>query len=232
MEPLQLGVLAALTPPDLEVVLYDDRIETIPYDEADVSDLVAITGDLVDSRAAIDWIGELLAPIRAAHGVYAILGNHDRRAGERAVRAALERAGIIDLGGRWLQVLVRGRPLVLAGNELPWFVPAADLRDCPARAAPSGPPRIALAHTPDQFDWACANEFDLVLAGHTHGGQICLPLVGPLFVPSIVGVRYAAGVFSRGPTVLHVTRGVSGELPVRWNCPPEIVRLVLRCPRS
>ena len=121
--------------------------------------------------------------------------------------------------------------VILAGNELPWFVPAADLRDCPPRAAPSGPPRIGLAHTPDQLDWACANEFDLLLAGHTHGGQICLPLVGPLFVPSIVGVRYAAGVFGRGPTVLHVTRGVSGELPVRWNCPPEIVRLVVRCPK-
>jgi predicted MPP superfamily phosphohydrolase len=87
---------------------------------------------------------------------------------------------------------------------------------------------VLLAHSPDQFKWARRRDFDLMLAGHTHGGQICLPVIGPIHCPSWHGVKYASGVFFEPPTVMHVSRGVSSELPIRLNCRPEVTKLVLR----
>jgi uncharacterized protein len=187
-------------------------------------DLVAITGDLVDQAPYISWIPETLGQLTSRYGVYCVFGNHDLRVDTVQLAHALEQNGLIHLGGRWLQVEVRGVPVVLAGNELPWLA-AADVTDCPPRG--QTPLRIVLAHSPDQFRWARAWDADLLLAGHTHGGQIRLPLLGPIFSPSWHGVRYAAGLFHVPPTVMHVTRGVSCELPIRWNCPPEMSRIVL-----
>ena len=96
--------------------------------------------------------------------------------------AVLAECGLVHLGGRWIEIAVRGQRLVLAGSEQPWLLRAADLADCPPRAG--GPPRILLAHTPDQLAWARQSDADLLLAGHIHGGQIRLPLVGPIFSPS------------------------------------------------
>jgi predicted MPP superfamily phosphohydrolase len=66
-----------------------------------------------------------------------------------------------------------------------------------------------------------------MLAGHNHGGQVRLPLVGPLISPSLYGTRYSGGVYYEAPTLLHVSRGISGEHPLRWNCLPELAQLVL-----
>jgi len=191
------------------------------------ADLVAITGDLVDHSDFIDWIPDTLGRLRARHGVYFVLGNHDVRVDTDRLRRVLKRNGLIDLGGRWLQVDVCGEPVILAGNELPWIVPAADMRSCPPRTADGGPLRIVLSHSPDQLGWAQARDVDLLLAGHTHGGQIRFPLIGPIFSPSSAGVKYASGLFYAPPTIMHVTRGLSGELPVRLNCPPEMAHLML-----
>jgi predicted MPP superfamily phosphohydrolase len=92
--------------------------------------------------------------------------------------------------------------------------------------------RILLAHSPDQLSWARRNDIDLMLAGHTHGGQIRFPLIGPILAPSRYGVRYAAGTFYLPPVVMHVSRGISGLQPLRFNCPPELTKLVLRCVSS
>jgi predicted MPP superfamily phosphohydrolase len=67
-----------------------------------------------------------------------------------------------------------------------------------------------------------------MLAGHTHGGQIRLPVIGPIVAPSLFGVKYASGVFYEAPTLVHVSRGVSGLDPIRINCPPEVTKLILR----
>ena len=71
-----------------------------------------------------------------------------------------------------------------------------------------------------------------MLAGHTHGGQIRIPPLGAIFSPTTKGVKYISGVFYVPPTILHVTRGLSGDIPVRWNCPPEIAHLRLRAGRG
>ena len=195
-------------------------------------DLVAITGDLVDNPDCIGWIPDTLGRLRARCGVYFVLGNHDVRTDFHRIRQAMVDAGLIPLGGRWIEVPAGGATILLAGNELPWIPPAADLRGAPPPAAEGGPLRILLSHSPDQLPWARHHRFDLMLAGHTHGGQICFPLVGPILTPSRVGVRYASGIFHEPPTILHVTRGISGEFPVRWLCPPQIVKLVLRAAGS
>lgn len=191
------------------------------------SDMVAITGDLIDKRRCMSWLGDILGQLRAEHGVYFVLGNHDVRVqNEFGVRNALTSQGLIDLGRRWMQIEVRGRPIILAGNELPWFVPAADMSDCP-RADQDSPLRILLSHAPDQFAWAKTNCIDLMLAGHTHGGQVQLPIVGPILSPSRYGVRYASGTFFEHPTLMHVSRGISGTRHLRINAPPELTKLRL-----
>ena len=203
-------------------------------------DLVCMTGDIVDRSACLDWIPDTLGRLTARHGVYFILGNHDRRVDAGRLRRMLEQSGLVSLGGRWLPIEIGGAPVLLAGNERPWF-------DGPVRVRANAPPawratwrgshrddlrslRIVLAHTPDQFAWARSHDADLMLAGHTHGGQIRIPPLGAIFSPTAEGVKYISGVFYVPPTILHVTRGVSGDIPVRWNCRPEIAHLRLRQP--
>lgn len=194
------------------------------------ADLVALTGDLVEKSTCIPWIPETLGRLRGRHGVYFVLGNHDTRIDVPQLREAMTACGLNDVGGCWRRLVIRGEVVILAGNELPWIVPAADMSDCPPRDRDDELLKILLAHTPDQFGWARRHDFDLMLAGHTHGGQIQVPLLGPLVAPSWHGVRYASGTFHLNPTVMHVSRGVSSNLPLRWNCPPELTRLTLRRP--
>jgi hypothetical protein len=192
-------------------------------------DLVAITGDLVEREACLDWLPDTLGRLRAAGGVYFVLGNHDRHVDESRMVAILADLGLTHLGGTWQETTIADVPLVLAGNELPWYGPAADLADCPPRDSSGLPLRVLLAHGPDQIDWAAAHDFDLMLAGHNHGGQVRLPWLGAILAPSRSGTRYASGAFRRGQTVLHVSRGTGSLFPFRWSCPPEIALLVL-CP--
>ncbi len=195
-------------------------------------DLVAITGDLVDKTECISWIPETLGQLTARYGVYVILGNHDLRVDEIRLRKTVAKSGLIDLGGRWLKIDIRGETVIVAGNELPWHLPAADLENCPPRSPDGGQLRIVLSHSPDQLDWARAYDVDLMLSGHTHGGQIRIPPIGPIFSPSASGVKYDHGLFHAPPTIFHVTCGISGKQPLRWNCPPEIALLTLHVPQE
>ena len=190
-------------------------------------DAIAITGDIVESESCLAWLPETLCKLEARLGVYFILGNHDKFVNITRTREILTVSGQTCLSGRWVQVDWNGAPVVLAGNERPWLPEVGALEDAPARGADNLPLRLLLMHTPDQIAWARQHDADLVLAGHTHGGQICFPLLGPVACPSIHGTRYTDGVYREGSTVLHVTRGLSGRTPLRWLCPPEIALLEL-----
>lgn len=193
-------------------------------------DLVAITGDILDKAEYMSWIPDILGQLTGRYGIYTVLGNHDCHLDKVKIRRTLADSGLTDLSGRWIRIEIRGEAIIMAGNGLPWFSPAADLKNCPSRSPDRGQLRIALSHSPDQLGWARSNDVDLMLSGHTHGGQIRIPLIGPIFSPSSSGVKYNHGLFHVPPTVLHVTRGVSGEHPLRWNCPPEIALLTLHAP--
>jgi hypothetical protein len=190
-------------------------------------DVVMITGDLVDDPACIAWLPDTLGRLQSRFGVYAILGNHDQRLDDvLRLRRAMTECGMEDLGGRCQIRMIREIPVLLAGNECPWFPPAPPMK---LDASQPRPFSILLSHSPDQFPWARRHGFDLMLAGHTHGGQIRFPIIGPIICPSRYGVWYASGLFERPPTLMHVSRGLSGVHPLRFHCPPELTLLELRC---
>lgn len=193
-------------------------------------ELVAVTGDLVDRPECLPWLPEVLAPLRAPGGVLVVLGNHDRRLGAARLVQCLEQLdNLLYLGGRCVLLRVRGQNVLVAGSSWPWVGPRPDPQEA-IQAASHEPVglRLLVTHSPDEFPWAAGRGFQLVLAGHVHGGQIRLPLAGPLVAPSRYGVKYATGsVYRRGGAVMHVSRGLSGKCPLRFGCPPELTCLVL-----
>jgi len=186
------------------------------------ADIVAVTGDFVDTDRHHRWIVPILGRLRWKIAALAILGNHDAWREAALVRRRLRRVGLRLLDAGWETLDVRGHQMVVIGHEGPWFTPP-DLNGCPADGF-----RLCLSHTPDNLPWAKQHRIDLMLAGHVHGGQIRLPLVGSIFVPSKYSRRYDGGTFHEGPTVMHVSRGLAGEVPLRYNCRPEVSLLVLR----
>lgn len=188
-------------------------------------DIMAFTGDLLDDMNRLDWVSATLGKLTAPYGCYFVLGNHDWHLDPQAIRYELERQKWIDLAGRCVSLEMRAKssPLILCGDETPWMGTHPDLSFAPADAS-----RILLSHTPDNITWARQQRINLMLAGHTHGGQIRLPILGPLYSPSRFGCRYSAGEFWLEPTLLYVSRGISGREPIRYNCPPELTKLVLR----
>lgn len=190
-------------------------------------DVIAITGDIIENAACTPWLEKTLGGLCAPLGVYFVLGNHDAFVDAKQTREILSSCGLTCLSGRWLKAEWNGVYITLGGNELPWMPPAAKLDQLTPRQPDRPEFRLVLCHSPDQFGWCVRADADLALAGHTHGGQIQFPILGSIMSPSLHGTRYACGVFRRGATVLHVGRGVSGETPLRWRCPPEIALLEL-----
>jgi predicted MPP superfamily phosphohydrolase len=187
------------------------------------ADIVAFTGDLVDHDATIDWIEPVLSRLRGRLGTFAILGNHDLEHDPRTIRRVLEQAGFTDLDGRWTELACDDSVLAVGGTSFPWG-PRLD-----RAAMPAADFRLLLSHAPDRLFQAARWGIDLMLSGHNHGGQVRLPGIGPLFMPSLYSRHFDRGFFRAGPTLLYVGQGLAGEHPIRYGgCPPELTRLVLR----
>ncbi len=199
-------------------------------------DLIVITGDIIDYDKCLPWIEPLLGKLKAPLGCTYLLGNHDRRLKNlQQMLSSMNSLGHHDLGvSDQTIVLGGGSRISLTGNESPWFERHASDEGRAASNAemelePNSTLRLGLSHSPDQIRWARRLKLDLLLAGHTHGGQVRFPLIGPIVAPSRHGTRYASGVFYLHPTLMHVSRGVAGTHPLRWWCKPEISLLTLRC---
>jgi predicted MPP superfamily phosphohydrolase len=206
------------------------RSGTVPHDLLDTAvrlvlaekpDLVVLGGDYVTwgDRRFVEPAAEVLAPLTAPHGVFAVLGNHDD---DRDMTAALKAHGVIVLRDQRTQLTVRGERLDIAGIRF-WTRKVVDIAHVLKGASPN---LILLAHDPKRFTEATALSVPAVLSGHTHGGQIVLPGVGAL-----AGRNYPvlAGSARRENTAIYVTRGVGTVyVPVRINCPPEVAILTLR----
>jgi hypothetical protein len=193
-------------------------------------DLVCITGDVVDNPYAdlARWLPEL-ARLRARHGVYAILGNHDRRVGAARVAAALTaRCGWRVLRDELATLTIRGARLHLVGLEHRPRAHAADALPSVLARVPAGEPAIVLVHHPAAFPRAAAAGVPLTLAGHTHGGQVAVPGLPRLNPARLLVTRFDAGCFAQGTSVLHVSPGLgaSGQR-VRIGVPREITVLTL-----
>ncbi|QDV49079.1 metallophosphoesterase [Gimesia fumaroli] len=193
-------------------------------------DLIIFAGDLLDEMKCLDWLDDTLGPMQAPLGRFFILGNHDWHQESLQIRETLSGMGWIDLSATSFCLQHAGHTLQLAGTEVPWMGTHPESRRSASEENSESEFDFLLlvSHTPDNFHWAVREGYDLVLSGHTHGGQVRLPLIGPVFAPSLHGTRYASGTFARGSTMLHVSRGVSGIHPLRWFCRPEISLLTLR----
>ena len=184
-------------------------------------DLIVLGGDYVTfgDRSFVDAVAELLSPLNAPHGVFAILGNHDD---DRDMPASLARRGFTVLRDQRTTVTIRDERIDIAGLRF-WTRRPADI----ARVLRgSGETVLLLAHDPRRLIEAAALDVGAVLSGHTHGGQIVLPGVGALAARKF---PVASGVARKDNTSLFVSRGVGTVyVPVRINCPPEVTIVTLR----
>lgn len=195
-------------------------------------DLVVLLGDFVIQGViggrfiAPESIASHLSHVHARLGVYAVLGNHDNWYGSAVVTAALTRVGIRVLSDSVVRLDLRGGGFWLAG--LQDFVSARPSIDGTLSQVSDESPVIVITHSPDVFPWIPAR-VSLTLAGHTHGGQVNLPGLGALIVPSRYGQRYASGHIRESDRDLYVTTGIGTSIiPVRFRVTPEIVALNLR----
>lgn len=195
-------------------------------------DLVVVTGDLVSRRAGKWKLEQALGRLRAPHGVWAILGNHDiddardpftrptdlSDLHERRVTLLRDRSERIDVNGRSVEIVGLDPETHGRGGHAPLSTEhdRADLR-------------ILLAHFPDAVDRLPPMSFDLVLAGHLHGGQICLPSPWGKVHLSHVRGRYWEGLFETPAGMLYVSRGIGTTfVPFRLFARPEVAMLTLR----
>jgi hypothetical protein len=204
-------------------------------------DAVFLTGDfvtfgLMPNKFAIGaaWqCANLLNQLQCPHR-YAVLGNHDVLISQQDVIAALTANSITVLDNAHLPIERAGGRFWLAGLDDPVVgtpdpelaIPAS-IRNVPHE------PIVLLCHAPDYVDYLltlpAGQAVSLVLAGHTHGGQVLFPLIGPVALPGL-GRKYVEGWFRFGDLLLYVNRGLGTVgLPFRFNCPPEITLLTLRC---
>lgn len=189
-------------------------------------DIIALTGDFVTySRRMIGPAAEVLGRLRARYGVFAVLGNHDFRVDADAVTQALRRQRIDVLRNRHVTLWFGGEALYLAGVDDYGY--GADLRRA-VRGVPRDAATVLLAHNPRVIHLASRHNVSLVLSGHTHGGQVNLPLLGTVYGRSPERLRYKIGWDRMGATQIYVSRGIGTiVLPWRLRCPAEITHLEL-----
>lgn len=200
-------------------------------------DVVLLTGDYLlgygwsaDRAELIAQLTESLKPLSRSALVLGILGNHDTRSNARAARGMFVRAGVVDLSNAVYTLRRKGRDGVeqfhIAGID-DYYTGQARIKRV-LRHLPAEGGAILLAHEPDFADIAAATgRFDLQISGHTHGGQIVLPFIGPPALPRL-GRKYPSGLYRVGNMWQYTNRGVGmGRFAVRLHCRPEITVYVL-----
>jgi hypothetical protein len=228
---------------------YDDHFSVVPLRRAiDIvnrlqPDLVVLTGDFVTSslrlphhrRAiqsekananVIEPCAQWLKQLRARSGILAVLGNHDVSTNPTYIAAVLQAYGISVLCNRSL-------PLERDGKRL-WFSGVDDILegkprlDLALNGIPPAEPVVLLAHEPDWADYVVNHAVDLQLSGHSHGGQIRLPIIGAPYLPELAR-KYPWGLHRIGTLALYTNSGIGTiRIPMRLNCPPEVTLITLR----
>ncbi len=213
------------------------RSETVPHAlialaasllMAERPDLIVLGGDYVTwggdyvakgDRHFVEPSADAVSTLSAPHGVFGVLGNHDD---DRDMPAALAVRGVEILKDARTRLTIRDQPLDLIGIRY-WTTRP---RDIAALARGAAPASILLAHNPSRLKEAAALSLPLMLSGHTHGGQIVLPGFG-----AVAGRNFPiiAGEGARANTTAFVSRGIGTVyVPIRLNCPPEVVVLTLK----
>ena len=207
-------------------------------------DAVLLTGDFVSvgprsNKFALGaaWQCAVLLKQLQCRQLYAVMGNHDVEVSSGEVTSALTANGITVLTNSCLPIERMGQRTggriwfagvddPLQGHPDPELAIPAAIRNLPEE------PVILMCHGPDYADYLlttpAGQSVDLMLSGHTHGGQVRIPFVGPLTLPPL-GMKYVEGWFRFGKMQLYVNRGIGAVgVPFRFDCPPEITVFTLR----
>lgn len=210
------------------IVGIDEVRQTVDLANSTKPDLIALTGDYTTSyRRYIEPCAEALGSLNAPEGVWAVLGNHDHYTDPELTARALEGNHIAVLNNA-NTILRRGSDVLQlsgiddwswAGTNWPRALHGLDQERT----------TVLLSHQPRVLDFAEAEKIGLIISGHTHGGQIDLPLIGPPARFATAELKYAQGLFRRRDTQLYVSRGTGViGLPLRLGVRPEIAVLRLR----
>ena len=223
---------------------YDPDFSVIPIQKAVKIinslhvDLVALTGDFVTQEffhrhifgtphpvLAVIPCAEVLSGLRSKYGSFAVLGNHDVWCGAETIIDKLQAKNIPVLRNSSSVLENGGQRLWLAGVD-DVYEGAPDLQKTLSHI-PDEDCVILLCHEPDYADTVRGYSVDLQLSGHSHGGQIRLPLIGPPYLPEL-GRKYPIGMYNFGHLTLYTNVGIGTiRIPARWNCPPEITLFTL-----
>ncbi len=231
-DPLLLGIVSDLHigSPGTGIRQLERVVETL---NAGRPDAVLLLGDFVIQGVvggrfiSPEMVAEQLGKLQAPLGVYAVLGNHDWWLDAPRVARALKGAGIPVLDDEAVGLRVDSG-VWLAGISDFWEG-KHDVDRALSRIAGDGP-IVAMTHNPDVFP-AVPARVCLTVAGHTHGGQVALPVIGRPVVPSRYGQRYAAGHIDEDGRHMFVTSGVGNSIaPVRFRVPPEVLLLRIQGP--
>lgn len=222
-EPMRIVALSDL---HIGSWLRADDVEDVIKAANDASpDFIALLGDYVmaspeHAYEAARALGNLQAPL----GVYAVLGNHDYWAGREIMKEMLEREGIQVLINERRRIVKGDAQLLLVGfDDIWWGIPAWRIA---LDGSESGVPVVVMVHNPDAALDERAQRVNLILAGHTHGGQV--NPFGRFVIPSRFGRQHPAGLTRHGNVWVFITSGVGMvTLPIRFRCPPEVAVLEL-----
>ena len=202
-------------------VSHEDEARAAAMLAAEHPDLIVLGGDYVTygDRHYVTPAAEALSPLSAPYGVYGILGNHDD---DRDMPAALAARGVQMLKDARAEVAVNGEVIDLVGIRY-WTRRATDI----ARVMKGARGTVfLLAHDPRRLTEAAGLKVPLVLSGHTHGGQVVLPILGAVAAQKFPVI---AGIGRRDDTTMFVSRGLGTiYVPIRVNCPPEVAILTLQ----
>lgn len=207
-------------------------------------DLIVLTGDFVSGATKFLWTSyggfkkrhydycmEELGRLKAPLGVFAVLGNHDFWSGQEValkIARGLEGLGVQVLRNKAIPIERKGEHLYLVGVDDYWedsYSLTVALKNVPEDAC-----RILLSHNPDVNEdiESLKERIDFVISGHTHGGQVVLPFMGALYIPSPFGQKYLAGLVRDKERQTYISRGLGlFFVPVRINCPPDVSLLTL-----
>lgn len=202
-------------------------------------DMIAITGDLIDSRKTNIAVALAFAEEAVKFApCYYVSGNHEARVSEyQDLKTGLEAAGVTVLDDAQVKIEVSGESITVIGVNDPSFhadylTSDATVMDRKLSELSSEDAGfvILLSHRPELFDTYVAHDMDLILTGHAHGGQFRLPLIGGLIAPNQgLFPKYDDGLYSEGNTNMIVSRGLGNSIiPFRFNNRPEVVLIELK----
>ena len=206
-------------------------------------DMIAIIGDLIDSRKTNIAVALAFAEeaVRIAPCYY-VSGNHEARVPEyRELKAGLEAAGVTVLDDAWVEIEISGKSITVIGVNDPSFhadhltSDAAVMdRKLSELSSEDAGFTILLSHRSELFGTYLAHDMDLVLTGHAHGGQFRLPLIGGLIAPNQgLFPKYDDGLYSKGNKNMIVSRGLGNSIiPFRFNNRPEVILIELKSKKN